>query len=101
MVAQRSREIGVRLALGASPAQTLALVLRQSLVWVIAGLTAGAVVALGAGRYVEPMLFETSPYDPGVFAAAAGLLLVVGLAAGFVPALRASRVDPNVALRTE
>ena len=101
MVSQRSREIGVRLALGASPAQTLALVLRQSLVWVLAGLAAGAVVALGAGRHVEPMLFQTSPYDPIVYAAAAGLLLVVGIAAGFVPALRASRVDPNVALRAE
>jgi predicted permease len=101
MVAQRSREIGVRLALGASPAQTLALVLRQSLVWVVAGLAAGAVVALAAGRYVAPMLFETSPYDPTVFAAAGVLLLGVGFAAGFVPALRASRIDPNVALRAE
>lgn len=101
MVAQRSREIGVRLALGASPAQTLRLVIRQSLWWVCAGLVAGTGVALGAGKFVRPMLFETSPYDPAVFAGAAAILLGVGIVAGFVPALRASRVDPNVALRAE
>jgi predicted permease len=101
IVAQRSREIGVRLALGASPAQTLRLVIRQSVGWVCAGLVVGSGVALGAGRFVRPMLFETSPYDPSVFAGAAALLLAVGIMAAFVPALRASRVDPNVALRAE
>jgi predicted permease len=101
IVAQRSREIGVRLALGARPVQALTLVLRQSLTWVVAGLVLGSAVALGVGRYVEPMLFQTSPYDPAVYAAAAAVLLAVGIAAGLVPAVRASRVDPNVALRVE
>ena len=101
MVAQRSREIGVRLALGASPAQTLRLILRQSLTWVIAGLIAGVGIALGAGKFIRPMLFETSPYDPGVFAIAAGVLVAVSVSASLVPAFRASRVDPNVALRAD
>jgi len=101
LVTQRSREIGVRLALGASPAQTLLLVIRQSLSWVTAGLVIGTGVALGAGTFVRPMLFETSPYDPTVFAAAATLLLAIGVIAALVLALRASRVDPTVALRAE
>ena len=101
MVAQRSREIGVRLALGASPAQTLRLILRQSLTWVTTGLAAGVAIALLGGRFIRPMLFETSPYDSGVFALAAGVLVAVSLAASLAPAVRASRVDPNIALRAE
>ena len=101
MVAQRSREIGVRLALGASPGQTLRLILRQSLTWVTTGLIAGVAIALVAGRFIRPMLFETSPYDPVVFVLAAGVLLTVSLGASLAPAIRASRVDPNIALRAE
>ena len=63
IVAQRSREIGVRLALGASPWGTLQMVVRQSLAWVVAGLLAGLAAALAAGRFIRPLLFETSPYD--------------------------------------
>jgi ABC-type antimicrobial peptide transport system permease subunit len=101
MVAQRTREIGVRLALGATRRRTLSLVLRQSLGWVCAGLGVGIVVALAAGKFVQPMLFETSPYDVAVFTGTAILLLAVAAAASLAPAIRASRVDPNIALRVE
>jgi predicted permease len=101
IVAQRTREIGVRLALGANRAGTLALVFRQSLRWVVLGLVIGLGAAVAAGRFMKPMLFETSPYDPAVFAATTALLCVVAIVASLVPAIRASRVDPNVALRVE
>lgn len=101
IVAQRSREIGLRLALGATPAGTLAVVVGQSLRWIGIGLAAGLTVALAAARFVEPLLFETSPYDAGVFATTAATLLAVAVAASVIPALRASRVDPNVALRAD
>ena len=101
IVAQRSREIGVRLALGASPRSTLVMVVRQSVGWVAAGLVAGLATALAMGRFIRPMLFETSPYDATVFIATASLLLSVALAASFGPAIRASRVDPNITLRAE
>ena len=101
MVAQRSREIGVRLALGASPALTLRLIVRQSVGWAIGGLAAGVAVALAAGRFVRPMLFETSPYEPTVFASTVAVLVGVAVVASLAPAIRASRVDPNIALRAE
>jgi ABC-type antimicrobial peptide transport system permease subunit len=101
MVTQRSREIGVRLALGATPAATLRLVLRQSLGWVVIGLVAGACIALAAGRFVRPLLFETSPYDPVVLAGSAAMLALVAVAASLAPAVRASRIDPNITLRAE
>ena len=101
MVTQRSREIGVRLALGASPAATLRLVLRQSLGWVVIGLVAGTCIALAAGRLVRPLLFETSPYDPVVFAGSAAVLALVAVTASLAPAVRASRIDPNITLRAE
>ena len=101
IVTQRSREIGVRLALGASPARTVWMVVRQSLGWIGAGLGIGIVTALGAGRFVQPLLFETSPYDAAVFIGTAAVLLFVAMAASLVPAIRASRVDPNITLRAE
>lgn len=101
IVTQRSREIGVRLALGASPGRTLLMIVRQSLGWVAAGLAAGLAAALAAGRFIEPLLFEASPYDAGVYSATAAVLLFVALVASLAPAIRASRVDPNVTLRAE
>ena len=101
IVAQRTREIGVRLALGASPSRTRAMILRQSLTWVAVGLAAGLAIASMAGRFVRPLLFEASPYDAAVYAGTALLLLAVAAAATFVPAVRASRVDPTVALRAD
>jgi ABC-type antimicrobial peptide transport system permease subunit len=91
----------VRLALGATPSATLRLVLRQSLGWVLMGLVAGICIALAAGKFVRPLLFQTSPYDPVVFSGSAAVLLLVAVAASLVPAIRASRVDPNVTLRAE
>ncbi len=101
MVTQRSREIGVRLALGATPWSALLLVVRQSTGWVVVGLVVGTAVALLLGRFIEPLLFETSPYDATVFVGTAVLLGVIALVASLAPAIRASRVDPNTALRVE
>lgn len=101
MVTQRSREIGVRLALGATPLNALVLVVRQSAGWVLLGLVAGIGVALLSGRFIAPLLFETSPYDPVVFAGTVALLFTIALIASLAPAIRASRVDPNIALRAE
>jgi predicted permease len=101
MVTQRSREIGVRLALGATPSGALLLVVRQSAGWVMLGLVLGTAVALLLGKFIEPMLFETSPYDVTVFAGTAALLGVIALVASLAPGIRASRVDPNTALRVE
>jgi ABC-type antimicrobial peptide transport system permease subunit len=101
IVTQRSREIGVRLALGASPRRTVWMIVRQSLGWIVAGLAIGMIAALAAGRFIQPLLFETSPYDAPVFAGTTALLLLVAIAASVVPAVRASRVDPNITLRAE
>ena len=101
MVTQRSREIGVRLALGASPARTLWMIVRQSLGWTAVGVVLGLIAAVAAGKFVAPLLFETAPTDLAVFGSAAALLIAVATAASLAPAIRASRVDPNVTLRAE
>ena len=101
IVTQRTREIGVRLALGATPARARGMIVRQCLGWVVAGLALGLIAALAVGKFIEPLLFETSPYDARVFAATGALLLAVALMASLVPAIRASRVDPTTALKTE
>jgi predicted permease len=101
IVTQRTREIGVRLALGATPARARGMIVRQCLGWVVAGLALGLIAALAVGKFIEPLLFETSPYNAGVFAATGALLLTVALMASLVPAFRASRVDPTTALKTE
>jgi putative ABC transport system permease protein len=77
------------------------LVLGSGLRLVIIGIALGAAIALWAGRWVESLLFQESPKDPAVFAAVAFVLVAVALVATVVPARRASRVDPNVALRTD
>jgi putative ABC transport system permease protein len=98
-VTQRTREIGIRVAIGAAPSQVLAAVLRQSLTLTGIGAAIGMLVAAGVTRYLESMLFELTPLDPPTFVAVAALFLAVGLIAACLPALRASRVDPLVALR--
>jgi ABC-type antimicrobial peptide transport system permease subunit len=95
-VAQRTHELGVRLALGAESPDLVRLVLGEGLRLAAVALALGLVVALIAGRFVAPLLFETSPRDPLVLAGVCVLLLVTSLAASAVPALRASRVDPNL-----
>ena len=100
-VVQRTHELGVRRALGAQVADAVRLVVSDGLRIALVGVAAGLLVALWASKWVEPLLFGVSPKDPAVFLLVAGTLLLVALAASWVPALRASRVDPNVALRTE
>jgi ABC-type antimicrobial peptide transport system permease subunit len=101
MVAQRTREIGLRMALGATPGRVRAMVLRQ-VVWMTAiGGVMGLVLAALAGWAAGTMLFEIKGYDPLVLTLSAIVLTIVALSAGFFPALRASRVDPMRALRYE
>ena len=100
-VAQRTREIGIRAALGASRSNLLALVLRQGIGIVVLGLGAGFLTALGVTRLLATFLYGVEASDPGTMIAAAGVLTVVILLACYFPARRASRVDPLVALRAE
>jgi predicted permease len=97
-VGQRTQEIGLRMALGAGPGQVLRLVLQQGLTLVGAGVVLGVAGAVGVSQLIQSLLFG-SAYDPVSFIAASGALVAVGTIASFLPALRASRVDPLVALR--
>ena len=100
-VAQRRREIGIRMAMGARPADVLREVLGNALGLVLVGLAAGLAGAVAATRVMKNLLFEVSPVDPVVFAGAGVAMAVVGMMAGFVPARRAAGVDPVVTLRDE
>jgi len=100
-VTQRTHELGVRRALGAQTADVARLVVTDGLRLVGVGVALGVVGAFWAGKWVKPLLYDVSPKDPAVYAFVAVALLLVALAASWLPALRASRVDPNVALRTE
>ncbi len=101
IVSQRRREIGVRMALGATGRDVIADVLNQGLRLAGLGLAAGLALSLAVTRVLSALLFDTSPTDVATFVGAATLLTVIAVAASFVPALRASRVDPLVALREE
>ena len=101
LVGQRSREIGVRLALGAQRTDVLALVFRQGAALAIIGLAAGLAIAPLATRSLQGMFFDVSPLDVPTFVSVAVLLLSVAAVATVVPARRAARVDPIVALRYE
>jgi predicted permease len=100
-VTQRTHEMGVRLALGARVADVVSMIVRDGLRVVIVGVAIGLVVAFSAGRWLAPLLFEVSPKDPLIYGSVAALLLGVAVAASWLPALRASRVDPSTALRAD
>jgi predicted permease len=101
MVADRTHEMGVRMVLGADRRAVLGLVLRKSAVLVAGGLLIGTVLALTGSRFIQPALFETSATDPAVLAGVAVVTLVAAFLASVVPAWRAVRVDPVIALRTD
>ena len=100
-VARRTREFGVRIALGATPRDIVAMVLWQGMGVTAAGLTVGLLLAAGAGKAVTAYLFGVTPLDPATFAAVAILFVLVGLAACYAPARRAAAADPITALRAE
>ncbi len=100
-VTQATQEIGIRLALGAQPGDVLRLILRYGMVLMSAGLGIGIVAALAAGRLIASQLYEVRPTDPVTYVAVSAALLATGIVACLVPAIRAMRVDPLVALRYE
>ena len=100
-VAQRTQEIGVRMALGATGPDVLRMVVRQAVVLVAAGVVIGVGASLALGSMMQSLLFEISPRDPATLVAIVACLAAVALVASLVPARRATRVDPLVALRSE
>ena len=100
-VARRTHEIGVRMALGAQPARVVQLVLREGMILAVAGLAIGLAGALALSRLLASLLFGVGPTDPPTFVAVSLLLLAVALAASYIPARRATKVDPVVALRAQ
>jgi ABC-type antimicrobial peptide transport system permease subunit len=101
MVAQRRKEIGIRMALGASSGRVVRGVVGEGLAITLAGLALGGLVVLALGRWFEPLLFGITPRDPAVLATVVVTLTAVSVFASLVPAMRATRVDPSFALRTE
>jgi putative ABC transport system permease protein len=100
-VARRTREIGVRMAIGANPRDVLAMVMRQGF-WIVAiGLVAGSLLAAGAASALRGLLYGITPYDPIAWGLAITAMIFAAAFANFVPARRAMRVDPITALRTE
>ncbi len=100
-VARRVNEIGIRLALGAQARQILSMILREGLLLALSGIVLGVIAALGLTRLIAAMLYGITPTDPLTITAAALLLLAVAVLSAFLPARRASRIEPTVALRHE
>jgi len=101
LVTQQTREIGVRIAMGALPRDIVMLVQRSAGAWTGIGIIAGITGSLGAAQTVRGLLFEVAPNDPLSLAVAAGALAAIAVLAAWVPSCRAARVDPLVALRHE
>jgi len=99
-VTQRTQEIGVRMALGATSGRVQRAVLAQTLRLALIGLAAGSLASLGAAHLIASLLFATSPWDPAAYAAMATFLLGIALLSGYFPARRASRIQPMTALRS-
>ncbi|HEX5432193.1 MAG TPA: FtsX-like permease family protein, partial [Bryobacteraceae bacterium] len=100
-VARRSNEIGIRMALGAQRPRVVWMILRGVLAMSVAGLAIGLPIAYATSKYVESFLFKMKPNDPLTVGAAVGILLASAILAGYLPARRASRIDPMEALRHE
>jgi ABC-type antimicrobial peptide transport system permease subunit len=98
-VNSRRTEIGIRMALGAKPSGVIRLILRRVAFLVLAGIAAGTLLSVWAGRYVATLLYNVEPRDPTTLAIAALLLAVAGTLAGWIPARRAARTDPTIVLR--
>jgi putative ABC transport system permease protein len=101
MVSQRTREIGIRMALGAQSGEMLRMVLRQGMSVISVGLAVGIAAALIFSRVMRTLLFQTTVNDPLTFVGVALMFLAVGFAASYVPARRVTKVDPLIALRSE
>ena len=100
-VVQRTHEMGVRIALGAQLRDVVKLVVGQGMRHGVMGIVIGGAIAFGAARWMKPLLFDESPRDPVVYTIVTLVLLAVAVTASWIPARRAARVDPNVALRSE
>jgi putative ABC transport system permease protein len=98
-VTERTREIGLRMALGSTGSRTVALVVQNSLLLIVGGGVAGFIAAATLARSMAGVLYGIGPFDLPAFSLAAAVLLLAGLSASLLPALRATRVDPMVALR--
>ncbi len=101
LVNQRGQEIGVRLALGATPGQVRRMILKEGLLLTAIGVPLGAAGAMVGAQYVAAMLFETTPLDPATYLVVSALVALAAVGACGLPALRASNVEPATALRTE
>jgi ABC-type antimicrobial peptide transport system permease subunit len=100
-VSERSREIGIRMAIGAKAGEVLTMVVRQGMLPVAAGLVVGAAASLGLTRVMGSMLYGVSPADPATYLATTAILVSVALAAILLPALRAAKTDPVSVLRSD
>ncbi|MEO7156450.1 MAG: FtsX-like permease family protein, partial [Vicinamibacterales bacterium] len=101
IVARRKKELGLRLALGAEPSSVMWIVMREVLLLLVIGLAVGVPTAIGLGRFVSSQLYGIQPNDPWIAIWTMALLTVVSAAAGLIPASKASRIDPILALRYE
>jgi putative ABC transport system permease protein len=100
-VARRTREIGIRMALGAEPGAVLRMIMREGSIMLLCGVALGLLLAIGTGKVLSGILYGVGALDPIAFATAPALLAVAALVATWIPARRATRVNPMVALRTE
>jgi ABC-type antimicrobial peptide transport system permease subunit len=101
LVAQRTREIGVRMAIGATPGKIAGMMQKQAAAWTVSGIVVGLAASAALGRLARSFLFQVSPYDPVSLAIATGVLAAVAGLAAWWPARRAAMVDPAISLRNE
>jgi predicted permease len=101
VVSQRTREVGIRMALGAQARDVVGMIFRQGIVQLAVGMTLGLALAFGVARLLSAILFQVEPRDPVIFSGVAAVLVAVGMLACLVPARRATLVDPLVALRAD